>query len=285
MIASIWMYWKKPGIERLLKHVAAEPGERYATFFGATNTTAVETLLAAKSRLEQVFDDVAAEPVPGEGEGEPVSFRRYAAFFEATNAAAAEDVEMVDGVETYVYDSHHVHEFSGNLTQDAGEELQLISEAFGTLIRDGKFPDLKIGEFRLYCQIRAAAIRYAMTEAERQTPGLESEEAVRRLNTMLTPVPVLAADDDKNCPICREPFEQATEDAVRLPCGHLFGASCLETWVRTWEPGHALNVCPTCRAHFDVLSPNEQADGFHIALEDSQPGLWLDLIISVWSAK
>lgn len=41
--------------------------------------------------------------------------------------------------------------------------------------------------------------------------------------------------------------ENLTEEAVRLPCGHIFGSPCIRTWISGWESGNPPS-CPSCRA-------------------------------------
>lgn len=53
--------------------------------------------------------------------------------------------------------------------------------------------------------------------------------------------------DDRTCSICMElfglaePTEGKIEHPVRLPCGHVFGATCIRTWLRE------NCTCPSCR--------------------------------------
>ena len=45
-----------------------------------------------------------------------------------------------------------------------------------------------------------------------------------------------------SCAICHETY--ASEDAVRLPCGHEFGLECISTWL---SPEGGRTTCPLCR--------------------------------------
>ena len=47
--------------------------------------------------------------------------------------------------------------------------------------------------------------------------------------------------EDRDCAICTE--ELTCEDAIQLPCKHMFGKSCVEAWLKL--PGK--NTCPSCR--------------------------------------
>jgi hypothetical protein len=64
------------------------------------------------------------------------------------------------------------------------------------------------------------------------------------------------------------------EPAVKLPCGHVYGRNCLETWVSTrWVLGHPLSVCPLCRRHFDILFPWTRVPGVG-GLQSEPPASW-----------
>ncbi|KAM0799830.1 hypothetical protein BDR22DRAFT_822201 [Usnea florida] len=63
----------------------------------------------------------------------------------------------------------------------------------------------------------------------------------------IDPFPFLTASDHSEavttCPICQEAFENAErpEIPLRLPCQHVFGISCLASWMSI------KNTCPLCR--------------------------------------
>lgn len=42
-------------------------------------------------------------------------------------------------------------------------------------------------------------------------------------------------------------IENLPKEAVRLPCGHIFGSHCISTWISGWENGDPPS-CPSCRA-------------------------------------
>lgn len=58
----------------------------------------------------------------------------------------------------------------------------------------------------------------------------------------------LASLDELTCPICQEPFDSNRKHhPVSIDgCRHIFGASCLTTWVKSSSRNR--NTCPTCRA-------------------------------------
>lgn len=72
--------------------------------------------------------------------------------------------------------------------------------------------------------------------------------------------------EDRNCDICREDFTTDFHRAVRLPCNHIFGKTCIERWLRPYaslepsqgESGLSLgaNSCPKCRR---VFTPQQRA--------------------------
>ncbi|KAL8858781.1 MAG: hypothetical protein Q9178_004698 [Gyalolechia marmorata] len=57
--------------------------------------------------------------------------------------------------------------------------------------------------------------------------------------------PVTESLEDKTCHICLSTFTSSDRPA-RLPCGHIFGFSCLTTW----SVGRPVPTCPICRAQY-----------------------------------
>jgi hypothetical protein len=195
---------------------------------------------------------------------------------------------LFNGAEEPIYDSFNIHQFSGRLDDSDGSALSHVEYLLGFYILDPSLPDLTANQYRLFRQIRAAAIGWSMTDKKHRLQRGESE-LIRRLNAILTPVPVLQAQDDPDCPICREPLGQRTEDvedgeeAVKLPCGHIFGRGCIRTWISGWIPGNAFPVCPMCRANSDLLTPWERFAGVgagRVVEEDAEPpaGWWIHLL-------
>ncbi|MBN3290431.1 SYVN1 ligase, partial [Polypterus senegalus] len=75
------------------------------------------------------------------------------------------------------------------------------------------------------------------------TDAIMSRRAIRNMNTLYpdaTPEELQATDNV--CIICRE---EMVTGAKRLPCNHIFHASCLRSWFQRQQ------TCPTCR--MDVL--------------------------------
>ena len=50
----------------------------------------------------------------------------------------------------------------------------------------------------------------------------------------------ILAEDEQNCPICLDPFQES-DCPIQLPCKHIFGRDCLNSWLSTH------NTCPQCR--------------------------------------
>ncbi|MCJ1468133.1 hypothetical protein MMC07_006761, partial [Pseudocyphellaria aurata] len=77
--------------------------------------------------------------------------------------------------------------------------------------------------------------------------------------------------EDRNCHICMGDFTTAFHNAVRLPCNHILGESCIKKWLSPYAPCHpyplnyqaepvGASMCPICRRvffpeqeHSDVL--------------------------------
>ncbi|XP_042894198.1 E3 ubiquitin-protein ligase synoviolin A-like isoform X2 [Penaeus japonicus] len=78
-----------------------------------------------------------------------------------------------------------------------------------------------------------------------------SRRAIRNMNTLYpdaTPEELRAVDNV--CIICRE---EMLTGAKKLPCGHIFHASCLRSWFQRQQ------TCPTCR--MDILRQPSPAHG------------------------
>lgn len=93
-----------------------------------------------------------------------------------------------------------------------------------------------------------------------------SRRAIRNMNTLYpdaTPEELTAVDNV--CIICRE---EMITGAKKLPCGHIFHASCLRSWFQRQQ------TCPTCR--MDILrqpqpSPASQGQAPPQAAAPAQP--------------
>lgn len=51
---------------------------------------------------------------------------------------------------------------------------------------------------------------------------------------------------DHSCTICLETFSTPGEEPIRLPCGHVFGSSCLVRWTQE----RLFRRCPMCRVQY-----------------------------------
>lgn len=60
--------------------------------------------------------------------------------------------------------------------------------------------------------------------------------------------------DHSECAICQQEYDtkpfhgKLFEYAVRLPCQHIFGSDCIESWLSPFKEGK--NTCPFCRQQF-----------------------------------
>jgi len=71
---------------------------------------------------------------------------------------------------------------------------------------------------------------------------------------------------DTTCPICFIPLSESGEHraAALAKCGHLFGKSCIEMWIR--QQGRAA-LCPFCKA------PTKLKDVIGLFVKDLRVGL------------
>ncbi|MCJ1462506.1 hypothetical protein MMC07_001108 [Pseudocyphellaria aurata] len=62
-------------------------------------------------------------------------------------------------------------------------------------------------------------------------------------DALVAALPAVDAPEEQSCPICMDPYADAGELAVRLPCRHVLGGNCLAAWFRAGTV-----TCPFCRA-------------------------------------
>lgn len=65
----------------------------------------------------------------------------------------------------------------------------------------------------------------------------------------LPTVPLADLEEEKNCSICWMTFAELApeEQALKLPCGHVFSNQCLEKLLGPKPQGWANKLCPLCR--------------------------------------
>jgi len=188
--------------------------------------------------------------------------------------------KAIEGVGDHIYDSLDVN-FFGLPDQGTGDSFyNHLDRIITAYILDPGVPDLIENEFRLFRQIRMVAMTYNLLEKElvyqKHKAGGESSWIMGRLDKLLTPVPV-PKEEDRVWVICLETLAPGKngEPAVRLPCGHIYGRTCLETWVNSrWAPGQPLSVCGLCRSHFDILAPWNRVAGVGGFQSEPPASLW-----------
>lgn len=86
---------------------------------------------------------------------------------------------------------------------------------------------------------------------------------LKMIDDFLGKLPRIGLDElekDSRCMICQHEYGlensdadtiEEAEEAVRLPCGHLAGRSCISTWLQP-DKGDS---CPMCRKKFFVVAP------------------------------
>lgn len=68
-------------------------------------------------------------------------------------------------------------------------------------------------------------------------------------------------EDERCCNICMEPYveerypcdQPKKENAMKMPCGHVFGSYCLKHWLQS------NNTCPACRVEVEYVEIEEEA--------------------------
>jgi hypothetical protein len=189
----------------------------------------------------------------------------------------------------YMYDSENINEFDGQLDEFDGPFVGGLTELIGRYMMMAETPDLTESETRLFDQLRTADLAFGLMEHEaglQQAEGASSRALLARLRTRMLPCPV--PKDNPNCPVCHDPMSEIDGDshrAMKLPCPHIVGRDCMETWVGGWVPGYPFYCCPLCRESFDMLTGLEQADGIDLLNRAGLPaaGFWLRVVSLAWN--
>lgn len=96
----------------------------------------------------------------------------------------------------------------------------------------------------------------------------ETWQVIKFFLNELKPVnPEDLGPEERKCHICAEDFTTRVHGAVRLPCNHIFGESCIKIWLRPyarympiqgerWGEPVGANNCPLCR---QVFFPKQEA--------------------------
>ena len=93
--------------------------------------------------------------------------------------------------------------------------------------------------------------------------GPSGFSVMNEIQSYLTSLPTLSAEEiaaDDTCHICLEKYGDSTstdgpEQALRLPCAHVFGSGCLtKLLVSDNEDGFRNSACPLCRGPLEVFN-------------------------------
>jgi len=149
----------------------------------------------------------------------------------------------------------------------------------------------------LYLQIRDAEIIFDIRQKERSLQRRDAREARRQgvsiHDEMIRNLPNVSFQidveyiprDHRECLICQEEFEKEqadgtpAENALKLPCGHIYGEDCLQEWIRNWDhdDGSNFTLCTLCRDDFGltpVLDDEDDEEGLDFITDfDPHPGL------------
>ncbi|KAL8976158.1 MAG: hypothetical protein Q9205_007785 [Flavoplaca limonia] len=88
-------------------------------------------------------------------------------------------------------------------------------------------------------------------------------------------LPDPATLQDCSCHICLNNFSTSSEQPIQLPCGHIFGLSCLVTWTQE----KLYTNCPMCRIQY--LDPHKSLEA---CLKASKPHSTCDSISKMLEA-
>ncbi|KAL8911842.1 MAG: hypothetical protein Q9171_003030 [Xanthocarpia ochracea] len=56
-------------------------------------------------------------------------------------------------------------------------------------------------------------------------------------------------NDQDECFVCKDPFNEGSEPPIKLACSHVFGMTCINIWALDKMDGGDDPDCPICRAH------------------------------------
>jgi hypothetical protein len=149
---------------------------------------------------------------------------------------------------------------SSGLARDVYEMIDEFEFQVSVLVeeRDGVQPDWEVvrGEFLRKMENGDLVIDpiYGMQEVG---DALVSIGPSTRIASISRPVESLVDIIEHRCPICLDNFG-TTQQAVRLACGHLVDADCMESWVNSLAG--QCNTCVLCRTELFPRRRREPSD-------------------------
>lgn len=189
----------------------------------------------------------------------------------------------VDGNITQQY-ANNINAFAGELSATDTMQLLRLEKALDAVIWahmvDPNLQNITKSQMRFYLQIRDALFincvllyhagesnvknRSWLVENVRQfRRHFAREDMIRRLQEVIRPVnleQLRLQGGDLICRVCRVEFGQQesldipAEEAVQLPCDHIYGKHCLEVWMR--EAPDGMKICTLCRKDFGFPDPS-----------------------------
>ena len=87
--------------------------------------------------------------------------------------------------------------------------------------------------------------------------------AINTVESLISSGRIIPGADDSECGMCMCEYDQEVTSyhrAVKLPCGHAFGESCLRQWFRPISDQNYQETCPICRRA--ILIEPCHPDGF-----------------------
>lgn len=122
---------------------------------------------------------------------------------------------------------------------------------------------------RFLIRIRVNGLEQIRVESAQPRRERRIEVLHERLYDMSTVIP---ADSPKlqespDCMICQESLVLLdSEQAIKLPCGHILGLECLKIWIEGWDRESRLRVCTLCDADFNITRSGNAVPGDEINL-------------------
>ncbi|XP_078427559.1 transducin/WD40 repeat-like superfamily protein [Wolffia australiana] len=185
----------------------------------------------SRSGEEFAVEDVEAEVSDGEDEEENAEEESYDEDY-TPPGGVADELESADAnsrIPAGVVERRRAESRGGTMNRD-------VDEGRGSDLRwEDEF--INVSEDSENEQPKDSAKRM---RKEKEDSSLQEQFNVKDLDLVLP-----------NCPICMERWTgQGSHRVCCIPCGHLYGRSCLERWVK--RCGESFVRCPQCKKSFKV---------------------------------
>lgn len=162
------------------------------------------------------------------------------------------DLEFLTNLEGVLYNRIFEHWKSWNHKVSEEEILTYASVHYAFTMANFHFWTWMYHDYR-------HTFNQRMPQQARQKPS--KSQVKKRLTSILQDVnPEELEENNAKCHFCLESICSHTDDfdniqAVKLPCGHLFGKSCFMEWFNVWNgQNEKFRLCILCQDHFGLFA-------------------------------